>query len=58
MDKFGCWDILVDLIGDSGGLKDGLFGLGSIISYMFTAYQLKSFLLITLFRIIPSIDET
>ena len=43
------YDIL-DWLGDCGGLMDALFRLGSFIISAFTSYNVKNFLLTTLFR--------
>ena len=43
------YDILTWL-GDCGGLKDGIFGLGSIIIQAFQSYSMNTLLLTTVFR--------
>ena len=41
-------------LGDCGGLRDGVFWIGSVIISTFSSYSMKNLLLTTLFRIIPS----
>ena len=47
------YDIL-DCLGDVGGLMDILVLIFKIIMLPFTTFNLKSFLLTTMFRLVPS----
>ena len=44
----------LDWIGDCGGLKDGIYLIGSILMAALSSYNLDNSLLTTLFRIAPS----
>lgn len=41
-------------LGDCGGLKDGIFWIGSIIMHAYSAYNMNTLLLTTVFRVNPS----
>ena len=45
---------ILDCLGDIGGLIDGLVLLCKMIMLPFTAFNLKSFLLTIMFRLVPS----